>query len=125
MEHHAADQLDIEVYHVPGVLVVADHELHADHAAGGILHDGEGLGQDLVQPFLQEVGILDQGELGFPGGRLVTEGLVGKGLQAGFNFVDLGDERDHPAHFALVLGADDFFENPGKHEKRPCLGKDH
>jgi hypothetical protein len=44
----AADELDVEVHHVPGQLVVADQDLAADEAAGGVLHGGESLGQDLA-----------------------------------------------------------------------------
>ena len=81
VEHHAADQLDVEVNHVPGVLVVADHELHPDHAAGGVLHDCESLGEDLVQALLQKGGILNLGKLGLPGRGLLTECLVGERLE--------------------------------------------
>ncbi len=81
VEHHAADQLDVEVNHVPGVLVVADHELHPDHAAGGVLHDCESLGEDLVQALLQKGGILNLGKLGLPGSGLLTECLVGERLE--------------------------------------------
>ena len=119
VEHHAADELDVEVDHVPGVLVVADRELHADHAAGGALHDGEGLGEDLVEALLEKVGILNLGELGLPGGGLLTEGLVGERLEGLLDLVDLGDKREHPAHLALVLRADEFLKDPGKHEKGP------
>ena len=123
VEHHAADKLDIEVDHVPGVVVVADRERLADHAARGALHHGEGLGKDLVEPLLEKVGILDRGELGLPGGGLFAEGLVGERLERLLDRVDLGDEGEHPAHLALVLRSDDFFENPVEHEKGPFCGE--
>ena len=103
VEHHAADKLDVEVDHVPGVLVVADHELHPDHTAGRVLHHRKGFGEDLVQALLQKVGILDLGKLGLPGGGLFTKRFVWKALQTDLNLVDLGDKGEHPAHFALVL----------------------
>ena len=40
----AADELDVEVHHLPGLFVVADDGRGAAEAAGGVLDHGEGLG---------------------------------------------------------------------------------
>ena len=108
VEHHAADQLDVEVNHVPSVLVVADHELHSDHATGGALHDGKSLGEDFVEAFLEKGRVLNLGKLGLPGGGLFAKGLIRKRLEGLLDLVDLGNKREHPAYFALVFRSDDF-----------------
>ncbi len=90
MEHDAADELHVEVPHV-------------EHAAAGLAHDGEGLGQQVVER--RAVGE-PLPELGGLGAQL----LVGEALDLGFLGVDLGDERPQALQFALVLGADDFRE---------------
>ena len=59
VQHHAADQLHIEVHHIPGHRLVADRELHADHAACRILHHGKSLGENLVETLLQKFRILN------------------------------------------------------------------
>ena len=89
--------------HVPGVLVIADHELHADHAAGRVFHDGEGLRENFIQALLQEGLVMDLREFGLPCGGLLAERLLGQGLQLLLQLVDLGHERQHPAHLALVF----------------------
>jgi len=126
VEHHAADELDVEVDHVPDIRVVADGELGADHATCGVLHHGEGLGEDLVEALLEKLRILDLGEFLLPGGGLLAEGLVGKRLQGLLNLVDAGDDREHPAHLALILRTDDFLQDSRQTwEKGPLRANRH
>jgi hypothetical protein len=49
VEHHAAEELDIEVDHVPTEGVSANIEGFSAEAAGGVFDDGEGLGEDGVE----------------------------------------------------------------------------
>lgn len=46
-------------------------------------------------------------------------------LKRFFNFVDASDRRADAAHFALVLAADDFLENPLDHIRWGRGGFDH
>ena len=108
VEHHAADQLDVEMDHVPGVLVVTDHELHPDHASGSAFHHGKCLGEDFVQAFLEKGRVLNLRKLGLPGGGLFAKSFVWKRLKGLLDLVDLGNKREHPAYFALVFRSDDF-----------------
>jgi hypothetical protein len=49
VEGDAADELHVEMNHVPDQLMVADHDGASAEAAGGVLHRGEGLGKDGVE----------------------------------------------------------------------------
>ncbi len=49
MQCHAADQLNIEGHHVPHGFMLAHHKALPQQAAAGVLHDGEDLGQIVVQ----------------------------------------------------------------------------
>ncbi len=174
----AADELDVEVHHLPEDRMVVDGDGGAAHAARGVFDDRVGFGQDLFEVSgagfrklgfdLVEGGLggldrvgggLDHGgqrgkllaqrsEAGFQiGGRGGERGgihaldhrfrrhvehviagkvglpvaghfaqfLLGLALQRFFDFIDARDRRADAAHFALVLAADDFLENPLDH----------
>ena len=51
MQRDTANELHIVVHHFPGKLMVADIVTIPAHAAGGVLHGGEGLGQQVVETF--------------------------------------------------------------------------
>ena len=113
----AADELHVEGHHLPAQGVIAHRDVGAAHAAAGILHHGERLGQDGLQ-FARQFGVvLDGGELGLPRGGLVAEHLLGLGLQRGLELVDALHQRPEALQFALVLRAEDFFENKSEHVK--------
>ena len=102
VEHGAADQLDVEVPHV-------------QHAPAGLAHDGERLGQEIVER-LAFGGPLAE----FDG--LVTKLLVRERLHLRLEPVHLSDDRAQPFQFAFVLSADDFCEKGIQHRGRRDLG---
>ena len=121
VEGDAADELDVEMHHVPGQLVVADDDLAADQAAGGVLHGGEGLGQNLVEGF---AGL--QAGAKFVG--LGAELLVGQRLVGLLELVDARDDRAAFLEEFVVVPAGEFLEDEAEHERgrmkaRRGLGK--
>ncbi len=90
MQDDPADQLHVEV-------------AHADGAAGGLAHGGEGLGQYIV-----ELLALPQPPLEL--GGLRAQGLVGEGLELGLKAADLSDDRLDLAHRPIVPVADNFLQ---------------
>ena len=88
VQHHAADQLDVEVAHV-------------EDAPAGFADYREGFDQQVV-----EGGALGEFFLEFDG--LGGEIDVGECLELRFEVVDGGDDRPHGLDFALVLGAKNF-----------------
>jgi hypothetical protein len=91
VEHHAADQLHVEVPHV-------------ERAPPGLADDGERFGQQIVErlPLLEP-----QAELG----RLAAQLLVGECRDGRLEGVDLGDSRRQALELALVGRAEDFCES--------------
>ena len=103
VQRDAADQLDVEVHHVPRQLVVADDDLAADHAAGGILHRRESLGQDLVERL---AGLEARAELVGLGAEL----LVGQRLVGELELVDAHDDRATLLDVFAMVAAGEFLE---------------
>ena len=103
MQHHAADELHVEVAHL-------------QHAPAGLAHHREGLGKDLVQHLLQLavllVGVFDGihaladalAELF----RLGPELLVAELLHLGLKRIDALHQRHNALDFALVAGAENL-----------------
>jgi hypothetical protein len=104
VQHHAADQLHVEVTHPEG-------------PARGFAADRKGLGQD----------VFDLGAVGDALAELVRLGAkrgVVEGVHGGLERVDLGHHRHHPLDVALVLGAEDPLEDRVDHRSaiiRPGL----
>ena len=83
--------------------MVADDDLTADHAAGGVLHGGESLGQNLVK----RLAGLDAGaELVGLGAEL----LFGQRLVAELEFVDAHDDRAALLDVFAMVAAGEFLE---------------
>ena len=78
------------------------------HAAAGLAHDGERLGQQVVERLALASAARNSAVLR-------AELFVGERLDAGFERVDCGDARPQPLQFAVVLGADDLGEELTKH----------
>ena len=95
VQHHAADQLHVEVPHV-------------QHAASGLADDRERLDQQIVERLAVGDALAE-----FDG--LVAELFVGERLDPWFERADLGDARTQPLELALVLGADDLGEELTDH----------
>ena len=78
MNRHAADELHIEVDHVPSELVIADDDLAATEAAGGAFDGGESLGQNRLEryAFVGGGGDTSAELVGLGAELLVGEGLV-------------------------------------------------
>lgn len=115
MEGDAAEELDIEVDHVPSGWDAADGKLAAAEAASGVFYDSEGFGEDSVELALELVEVLDFGEFLFPSGGALAKGVVRFVLEGGFDFVDSADNGHEAADFARVFGADDFLDEPVEH----------
>ena len=95
VQHHAADQLHVEM-------------ALAEHALGRLAHGGEGRHQDVVEG-------LAGGELLAEGGGAVGELGVGKRLDLGLERVDGGDLRAIGLQPAVVGGAEDLFRDVTEH----------
>ena len=104
----APDELDVEMDHFPGLLVVADDGLGAAEAAGGVLDDGESLREEGVKG-------LPLGVTGLELGRLGTEGVVGQFLILDFEGVDPLDEGSALAEEPPVVAAGEELEDAEKH----------
>ena len=80
MQNDAADQLHVEVHHVPRHRLIADREslLSLGQAARRIFHDREGFRQNFIElpPLLLHVS--DCGQLLLPGRRLRAQLVVGE-----------------------------------------------
>jgi hypothetical protein len=94
--------------HLPGQLVVADDGRGAAEAAGGVLDDGEGLGEEGVEGLTLGVTVLELGRLG-------TEGVVGQFLILDFEDVDPLDEGSALAEEPPVVAAGEELEDAEKH----------
>ena len=103
VQNHAADELDIEMDHVPCERLVADGDPAADHAPRRIFHHGKCLGKKRVQLGGQDLGVLDLREPVLPFQGLGPEGFVAQRLEAGLGPIDAADKRLEPADFPLVL----------------------
>ena len=107
VQHHAADELDVVVPHV-------------EHAAAGLPHHGEGLGQQLVERLAAPQALAERG-------RLSPQLRVAEGFDRRFEAVDAVDERPQTLQLTIVLGANDLGEKLTKHVgmKAGCLSHDY
>ena len=78
MEHHAADELHVEMHHVPRHRLVAHEPGLATKAAGGVADGGKGFREDFVEDGLAFGEIFHGGQALFPGGGFGAQLLVGK-----------------------------------------------
>jgi len=90
VQHHAADQLDIEV-------------AHAEHPLAGFAHDGEGFGQQGVERLA--VGHACSELIG-----LGTQRFVGQGADPCFQRVDLPDNSGILLDQPIIAAAENLFE---------------
>ncbi len=103
VQHHAADQLHVEVAHLHG-------------APAGLAHHGEGLGQNLIERFV--LGLLDlfgvgdafeaRGDARAEFGRFGPQLLVGELLRLRLKRIDGAHDRQQALDDALVCGAKDL-----------------
>ncbi len=103
MQHHAADELHIEMNHVPGEGISAHHEFASAEAAGAVFHHRECLGKYRIQLGSEFVGIGNFRQPLLPLMRLRPERLIRQGLEACLDFIDLFDDRHHVAQLALIF----------------------
>ena len=115
MQADAADELHVEVDHVPGVRLVANGESGAHHPARGVFHRGENLGQNLIQHPLLLDRVVHRGEPRLPRGRLGAKLVVAEFLILELEGVDAVHGGPQRLHHAGVFGADDLFNEPGNH----------
>ena len=106
MQNHAADQLHIEVHHVPGHRLIADAEsvLPLGQTARRVFHHRERFRQNLIELrplILQRRESLRQ--LCFPGGGLGAQLVVGERFELLVELVDATDHRRQPLDLALIF----------------------
>ena len=95
MQHHAADQLHVEM-------------AHPQHALAGLAHHGEGLGQQVVER-------LARFQPGAEGGRLALERCIVQRRKLGLQRVDGGDAPAVCFQHTVVTGSEDGAGEAGKH----------
>ena len=105
VDGHAADELYVEVNHFPGEVVPADFDGGAAESAGGVFDDGEGFEFDLF-----EGGAV--GEAFFEFGGFVLKLLIGERFVLFVEGFDLLYFWSHFFEIALILRADNLFQNP-------------
>ena len=103
MQHHAADELHIEMNHVPGEGISAHHEFASAEPAGAVFYHSEGLGENGIQLSGEFVGVGNFRQPLLPLMRLRPERLIRQGLEACLDFIDLFDDRHHVAQLALIF----------------------
>ena len=110
VEDDAADELHIEVHHVPRHRLIADGEglVALGQAAGGVFHHGKRFRQNLLQPAGERVGILDRGEFGVPGSGLGAQFVVGERLELLVESIDRAHDRLQTPDLALIFRAEYF-----------------
>ena len=101
VQHHAADQLDVEV-------------ALADRALRGLAHDGEDLRQNLEHRLFALLALFDRADLRLPLGDFGAQFVVAQRGDLGLEPVDLVDVGTEPFDFAFVLRAEDFSRYKGK-----------
>ena len=103
MKNHAADELHIEMNHVPGEGISAHYEFASTEPAGAVFHHRECLGKYRIQLGSQFAGIGNFSQPLLPLMRLRSERLIRQGLEACLDFIDLFDDRHHVAQLALIF----------------------
>ena len=104
VKRDSADELNVEMHHVPRQLVVADDRRRPAQTPRGVLHDGEGLRQQLIQrlAFLEALHQLR---------RFRLQRLVGQFLVLGFQRVDFFDDRSALSDELPVVASRENLEN--------------
>ena len=103
VEHHATNQLHIEVNHVPNKGMFADDQFPSRKTTGAIFYNSESLGQNGGEFLGQFIQIVNFGKPLFPLESLGAKRLIGQRLQAHFEFVGPLNDREHATQFALVF----------------------
>ena len=101
VQDHPADQLDVEM-------------ALAEHALGGLAHDREDLGQDVVHAVGALLVVLDRADLGLELGDSRAQFVLALGLDLGFEAIDCLDVGSEPLDFAIVPRAEELPPNSGK-----------
>ncbi len=110
VQAHAADELHVERNHFPFQRLAAHDDFLSAQAAAGVFDDGERFGQNFLQGLRQFVLVFNRRQTRLPIGGFLAQFVVGKFLQAGFQFVDLTDDGPEFLHFAVVFRPEDFFD---------------
>lgn len=118
MQHHSADQLDVEMHHVPGDRLVADEPSFAAEPAGGVAHHGKRLGQNFIEDDGALREIVHRGEPLFPSKGFRAQIVVRQCFKLRVQLVDSSNNRKQPPQFALVPGAENPLKNPVKNEHK-------
>ena len=103
MKSNTADELHIEVDHVPNEWLIANRPRSIPKTASRIFDGGERLRQERVQSLGQHIRILDRGQFLLPSQALGLELGVTKRLILLLNPIDLFDQWTESSNFALVF----------------------
>src|SRR5215471_3057530 len=95
--------------------MAADGDFGPPQSAARILHHGESLWQNLLEPLGQFLIVLDFRKLLLPRCRLVPQRILRPLLQRLLQRVDLRHQRPQALHFALVFGADELLYDETDH----------
>ena len=110
MQDDAADQLHIEVHHVPRHRLVTDFEgvLPLGQATRRIFYNRERFGQNLVELLPSLLWLSDGGQFLLPSGGLRPQIVVGERFELLIQRVNSLRQRPQPFDLALILGAENF-----------------
>ena len=95
VQHHAADELDIEM-------------ALAERALAGLAHRREHRREQILQRLVLAFALFDRGQAGAPFGDLRAQLVVGKLLEFSLQPVDLVDVGPQALNFTVVLRAEDL-----------------
>ena len=110
MQNDAADQLHIEVHHVPGHRLIADREcvLPFGQPARRVFHNRKRFRQNLIELFPLLLQVRDRRELGLPGRGFGAQIVVGERLELLVELVDPAHDRHQTLDLALIFRAEYF-----------------
>ena len=115
VQDHAADELDVEVDHLPFDGMIDHADGATAEAAGGVFHHGKSFGQNLVESRLLLLVVLDGRDARLPSGGLGPQFVVRERLVFLLQLVDSAHDRHHALDLALVFRADDFLDDEIDH----------
>ena len=103
------------MHHVPCHWLIAHIPGLAAQTSGRVLHHGKCLWQDFFQHALLFIRVFDGGQALFPRKRPRAQCVIGLAGEVFVDLIDACHDREHPADFALIFRADDFFNYPVDH----------
>ena len=119
MNRHAADQLHVEVHHIPSQLVLADQRRPTHEPARGVFYRGERLGENRLKG---RVFIGGRGEAGTKFVGLGAQLIIGERLIGFLELVDACDDGTTLLDKFPIVTAGKTFEEKREHERAETVG---